>query len=68
MPAKPLGDHNPLELEALLFHAKDALVASDVEPLDWDEPVITGDPVTDRWEREIAAGRTPDLDASGSAP
>lgn len=28
---------------------------------DPDSPVVTGDPLADEWEREIAAGRVPDL-------
>ena len=31
------------------------------QPKDWTEPVKTGDPLIDKWERELAAGRTPDL-------
>ncbi len=30
-------------------------------PSDWGEAVETGDPLIDKWEREIAEGRTPDL-------
>lgn len=29
----------------------------------WAEPLYTGDPVVDEWERQIAAGEDPDLDA-----
>ena len=32
-------------------------------PSSWDEAVVTGDPLIDHWEQEIAAGRTPDLSA-----
>ncbi|MAD95954.1 MAG: hypothetical protein CMB99_01370 [Flavobacteriaceae bacterium] len=27
----------------------------------WDEPMLTGDPVTDKWERAIVAGEDIDL-------
>jgi hypothetical protein len=27
----------------------------------YDEPIITGDPVADEWERQIARGEVPDL-------
>ena len=30
----------------------------------WEQPFFTGDPVIDAWEREIAAGRTPNLEAT----
>jgi len=30
-------------------------------PSKWDEAVETGDELIDKWEREIAAGRDPDL-------
>lgn len=35
--------------------------------LDYDQPVETGDPVVDEWERAIARGEIPDLDAPGDA-
>ena len=31
------------------------------QPTRWDEAVETGDPLIDKWEREIAEGRIPDL-------
>jgi hypothetical protein len=31
----------------------------------YDKPVLTGDPVADEWERQIARGATPDFDAPG---
>lgn len=30
-------------------------------PSQWNEAVSTGDPLIDKWEREIAAGKTPNL-------
>jgi hypothetical protein len=70
-----------LTLEAVLFHLDDAIEAmvgamdgSDAPPRapgrpykarNWHEPVLTGDPVTDAWERAVAAGDAPDLDAPG---
>jgi hypothetical protein len=32
-------------------------------PSSYDEPILTGDPVADEWERAIARGEVPDLDA-----
>lgn len=31
------------------------------QPTRWNEAVKTGDPLIDKWEADIAAGRTPDL-------
>lgn len=36
-------------------------------PKKWNEPIKTGDNLVDKWEREIAAGRTPDL-SEGLSP
>jgi hypothetical protein len=33
--------------------------------VDYDQPVQTGDPVADEWEKAIARGEDPDFDASG---
>ena len=30
-------------------------------PENWDEPVVTGEPLIDKWEREIAEGLSPNL-------
>lgn len=34
----------------------------------YDEPVFTGDPVADEWERAIARGEIPDFDAHPPKP
>lgn len=31
-------------------------------PSSYDEPILTGDPIADEWERQIARGEIPDLD------
>lgn len=31
-------------------------------PSSYDQPILTGDPVADEWERAIARGELPDLD------
>ena len=36
-------------------------------PTSWEEPIKTGDPLIDKWEREIASGQTPNL-AEGLSP
>lgn len=35
------------------------------EPVGYEDAVLTGDPVADAWEREIAEGRVPDLNRKG---
>ena len=59
---------DPLTLHAFLTHMDDAcrLISAQAEADDggeesWDEPVYTGDPVADEWERSIAEGRDPDI-------
>lgn len=56
------GDHmdNIRALDAI----NEALGEKSVE----DGPVITGDPLADQWERELAAGRMPDLSKDSPRP
>ena len=75
-PARSFDDYDPLTLQALLYHWDSALEHAAIRGLEEDEaqqvrrqarrnykkPVSTGDPLVDEWEREIAAGRMPDLD------
>ena len=37
-------------------------------PTSYDEPMFTGDPVADEWERAIARGEIPDLNAHMADP
>lgn len=50
-----------LELMDALQKLDEALGERD-EATDPNGPMVTGDPLVDRWERELAAGRMPDLD------
>ena len=38
------------------------------KPTSYDEPMLTGDPVADEWERAIARGEIPDLEAHMADP
>lgn len=63
-PPRRLDDYDPQTLRALLAHS-DA-IAKQIQHIaaqsaDPNAPVITGDPLIDKWERELAEGKTPDL-------
>lgn len=70
---KPMYEYDPITLLALLQDRKIAIEETEViraelmsQKHHWTadpEPVkVTGDPLVDKWEREIATGKTPDLD------
>lgn len=69
-PARPIDEYDQITLLALFFEAEEAKKEQDrirsrstVSHWTEEEPlVLTGDPLVDKWEREIAAGRDPDLD------
>jgi hypothetical protein len=75
-PARRFEDYDPLTLQALLYHWDSAIEHMALRGLEDDEAKqvqrqarrkyrqaeSTGDPLVDEWEREIAAGRVPDLD------
>lgn len=56
-------DYHPLVLVALLGYAKTALeqIRREAEAAAWERPRVTGDPIVDEWERQIAAGEDPDF-------
>lgn len=56
-PAKNTDVHG---LQRALMSIDKAL--NDPTRLDADQPMTTGDPVADEWERAIAEGREPDWD------
>jgi len=68
---RPIGSYNMVHIQALLGYMDDAVrlrlrqvqAASEADPDGgvWDDPVLTGDPVADEWERQIAAGEEPNL-------
>src|SRR3990167_9403006 len=72
-PVIAFEDRDPVTLQALLFYWDDAFKAHrigvdmrrDATPRrrrDWETPILTGDPVVDAWERQVAAGQRPDYD------
>lgn len=65
---EPLEDYPPLVLRAVWDHLPEAVAIREAREAaeraqraeaEYDRPRETGDPEIDRWEREIAAGRTP---------
>jgi hypothetical protein len=65
---RPIDEYDSLSLQALLLHKDDALKEGDRIAAEFkkhvkeEEPIETGDPLIDKWEREFAAGEDPDLD------
>jgi len=40
----------------------DDFTSPDVAPMDYDTAFVTGDPMVNFWEQQLAAGEIPDLD------
>lgn len=68
---RPVGSYTLPHLQALLAYMEDAVkfrllqvqAAAEADPEGslWEDPILTGDPVADEWERQIAAGEEPSL-------
>ena len=59
-PPRAFDEYDPLTVEALVFESK-ALEDGSLTMPDYDDPIVTDDPVVAAWERAIARGEVPDL-------
>ena len=66
---RPYGEYNDHVLHAFLAYMEDELNRQQArtkrgrlaKPKTYSDAIETGDDLVDRWERDIAAGRVPDL-------